>query len=60
MDCNSMGLLSVLVKNGLHLGYYSMVVHSTEKDWPEVDVVEVLVAVVEVEVKLEMKVHVDT
>ena len=55
MDCNSMGLLSVLVKNGLHLGYYSMAVHSTE-----VDIAEVLVTVVEVEVKLETKVHVDT
>ena len=55
-----MGLLLVLVKNGLHLGYYSMAVHNTEKDWPEVDVLEVLVAVVDVEVKLETKVDVDT
>ena len=49
-----------LVKNGLHLGYYSMAVHNTGKDCPEVDVVEVPVAVVEVEVKLETKVDVDT
>ena len=45
---NSMDLLSVLVKTGLHLGCHSMAVkHNTEKDWPEVDVeMDVEVAVV--------------
>ena len=55
-----MGLLLVLVKNGLHLGYYSMAVHNIGKDCLEVDVVEVPAAVVEVEVKLETKIDVDT